>query len=145
METKYFTGELEIEFCPQGTLAERLRAGGAGIPAFYTPTGFDTPVQYATVPLSYSQGLVSTVCYPVLTFQPCAFPKPRETRKFGGRDFMMEEAIIGDVAFIRAWKVDEVGNAVFRYTANNFSGAMARSAKVTIVEVSAMFVLTRAF
>jgi 3-oxoacid CoA-transferase len=65
-----------------------------------------------------------------------AYPKPRETRQFGGKDYILEEAINGDVALVRAWKVDEAGNAVFRYTAHNFSSAMARSAKVTIVEVS---------
>jgi 3-oxoacid CoA-transferase len=68
--------------------------------------------------------------------QPAEYPKPRETREFNGREFVLEEAIKGDIALIRAWKVDEAGNTIFRYTANNFSSAMARSAKITIVEVS---------
>jgi len=75
--------------------------------------------------------------------QAVAFPKPRETRQFDGRHYILEEAIKGDVAFIRASKVDEVGNAVFRYTAQNFSSAMARSARFTIVEVSSQLCMIR--
>lgn len=125
LEKMYLTGEIELELTPQGTLAERMRAAGAGIPAFYTPTGYNTPVQHATVAAKHDAN-----------GKEVAFPKPRETRNFGGREYILEEAIKGDVALIRAWKVDEAGNAIFRYTANNFSSAMARSAKTTIVEVS---------
>ncbi|KAL1408086.1 hypothetical protein Q8F55_004886 [Vanrija albida] len=123
LETMYLTGQIDLELTPQGTLAERLRAAGAGVPAFYTPTGVGTPVQFASVPLrNDADG------------KPQLFPPKRETRTFDGREYVLEEAIKGDVAFIRAWKADEAGNVVFRYTANNFSTAMAKSARVTIVE-----------
>lgn len=121
----YLTGEIELELTPQGTLAEKMRAAGAGIPAFYTPTGFGTPVQHASVPKTYTAD-----------GKPDQYPTPRETRVFNGREYVLEESIKGDVALIRAWKVDEAGNTVFRYTANNFSSAMAKSAVMTIVEVS---------
>lgn len=98
--------ELEIELNPQGTLAERLRAGGAGIPAFYTPTGYGTMV---------AEG--------------------KEVREFGGRMYVLERAIHGDFAFVKAWKGDRWGNLVFRKTARNFNPMMATAAKVTIAEV----------
>lgn len=118
-------GEIELELTPQGTLAERMRAAGAGIPAFYTPTGNNTPVQQGTIPTKHDKD-----------GKPLVYPKPREQRVFNGREYCLEESIYGDVALIRAWKVDEAGNAIFRYTANNFATAMAKSAKITIVEVS---------
>jgi 3-oxoacid CoA-transferase len=121
----YLTGEVALELTPQGTIAERCRAAGAGVPAFYTPTGYNTPVQFGTIPMRYNAD-----------GEVVEYPKPRETRNFGGREYILEESIKGDIALIRAWKVDEAGNAIFRYTANNFSSAMARSAKITIVEVS---------
>ncbi|TXT06169.1 hypothetical protein VHUM_03642 [Vanrija humicola] len=125
LEKLYLTGKIDLELTPQGTLAERMRAAGAGIPAFYTPTGAGTPVQFGSVAMrNDAEG----------KRQPAVYPKPRETRDFNGRQYVLEESIYGDVAFIRAWKVDEAGNVVFRYTANNFSTAMAKSAKVTIVE-----------
>ncbi|BEI86278.1 hypothetical protein CcaverHIS002_0605650 [Cutaneotrichosporon cavernicola] len=123
LEGMYLTGEIELELTPQGTLAEKMRAAGAGIPAFYTPTGYNTPVQLASVPKTYTKD-----------GKPDKYPNPREVREFGGREFVLEESIKGDVALIRAWKVDEAGNTVFRYTANNFSSAMAKSAVMTIVE-----------
>ncbi|GHJ90435.1 hypothetical protein NliqN6_6837 [Naganishia liquefaciens] len=122
-ESKYLKGEIDLELTPQGTLAERIRAAGAGIPAFYTPTGFGTPVQYGSVAMRNGPDGKATV-----------YPPKRETREFKGKQYLLEEAIQGDVALIRAWKVDEAGNAIFRYAAHNFSGAMARSAKLTIVE-----------
>ncbi|GFZ46537.1 hypothetical protein JCM24511_04784 [Saitozyma sp. JCM 24511] len=123
LEKAYLTGQIELELTPQGTLCERMRAAGAGIPAFYTPTGFGTPVQFGDVPMRNDKD-----------GKAVAYPKPRESRQFGGKNYILEEAIKGDVALVRAWKVDEAGNAVFRYTAHNFSSAMARSAKITIVE-----------
>lgn len=123
LEGMYLTGGIDLELTPQGTLAERMRAAGAGIPAFYTPTGFDTPVQHASVPMRHDKD-----------GNPVAYPDKREVREFGGRSYILEEAIKGDIALIRAWKVDEAGNIIFRYTANNFSAAMAKSAKITIVE-----------
>ena len=105
-ERQFLGGELEVELNPQGTLAERIRAGGAGIPAFYTPTGYGTLV---------SEG--------------------KETRDFGGRPCVLETALTGDFAFIKAWKGDTWGNLVFRKTARNFAPMMAAAGKTTIVEV----------
>src|SRR3979411_2091950 len=103
---QYLAGELEIEFNPQGTLAERIRAGGAGIPAFFTPTGAGTVV---------SEG--------------------KEIREFDGRAYVMERALKADFALIKAWKADRWGNLIFRKTARNFNPVMATAARITIVEV----------
>lgn len=103
---KFLSGELEVELNPQGTLAERIRAGGAGIPAFYTPTGVGTKV---------AEG--------------------KETREFGGREFVLETALHADVAFVKAYKADRWGNLVFRKTARNFNPIMAPAATITIAEV----------
>jgi 3-oxoacid CoA-transferase subunit A len=105
-EQLVLSGELQVELNPQGTLAERLRAGGAGIPAFYTPTGYGTMV---------ADG--------------------KETREFDGRHFVMERALRGDFAFIKAWKGDRWGNLVFRKTARNFNPIMATAADYVIAEV----------
>jgi 3-oxoacid CoA-transferase subunit A len=105
-ERLVLSGELQVELNPQGTLAERLRAGGAGIPAFYTPTGYGTMV---------AEG--------------------KETREFGGRQFVLERALRGDFAFIKAWKGDWWGNLVFRKTARNFNPMMATAADYVIAEV----------
>ncbi|QNP41420.1 CoA transferase subunit A [Lysobacter solisilvae (ex Woo and Kim 2020)] len=106
-ERQYLAGELELEFNPQGTLAERLRAGGAGIPAFYTRTGYGTVV---------AEG--------------------KETRQFDdGHWYVMETALKADVSLVKAWKADKAGNLVFRKTARNFNPACAMAGKVCIVEV----------
>ena len=105
-ETQFLSGELEVELNPQGTLAERIRAGGAGIPAFYTPTGFGTVIADA-----------------------------RETREFNGVPCVMEEALVADYSFVKAWKGDAHGNLVFRKTARNFNPMMAMAGKITIAEV----------
>lgn len=105
-EQLYLSGELEIEFNPQGTLAERIRAGGAGIPAFYTRTGFGTQV---------AEG--------------------KETRTFDGQGYVMETALVADLALIKAWKADTEGNLVYRKTARNFNPMMATAGKITVVEV----------
>jgi 3-oxoacid CoA-transferase subunit A len=105
-EQLVLSGELQVELNPQGTLAERLRAGGAGIPAFYTPTGYGTMV---------ADG--------------------KETREFDGRHFVLERALHGDFAFIKAWKGDRWGNLVFRKTARNFNPVMATAADYVIAEV----------
>ncbi|TNY18185.1 succinyl-CoA:3-ketoacid-coenzyme A transferase subunit A [Rhodotorula diobovata] len=123
-EGLYLNGEISLELTPQGTLAERCRAGGAGIPAFYTPSGYGTAVQTGEIPIKYKKG-GKEVDVP---------GKAREVREFNGRNYIVEEAIKGDYALIKVWKADEYGNCVFRYAAQNFSGAMARSAKMTIVE-----------
>ncbi|MBX3217688.1 MAG: CoA transferase subunit A [Labilithrix sp.] len=123
-ERQYLSGELEVELCPQGTLAERLRAGGAGIPAFYTPTGAGTAVSDGGLPLKYAaDGSVAK-----------ASPK-KETREFGGRSYVLEEAITGDFAIVKAWKGDRFGNLVYRHTAMNFNPMCAAAGKVTIAEV----------
>lgn len=105
-EKQFLSGELEVELCPQGTLAERLRAGGAGIPAFFTPTGVGTLV---------AEG--------------------KEVRNIDGRDYVLEKAIKGDYALVRAWKGDSFGNLIFRKTARNFNPMVATAGKITVVEV----------
>jgi 3-oxoacid CoA-transferase subunit A len=106
LEQLYMSGEIEIEFNPQGTLAERIRAGGAGIPAFFTRTGFGTAV---------SEG--------------------KETREFNGENYVMETGLVADLAIIKAWKGDTEGNLIYRKTARNFNPIMATAAKITVAEV----------
>ncbi|KAF4070312.1 hypothetical protein AMELA_G00284030 [Ameiurus melas] len=123
-ERQYLSGELEVELTPQGTLAERIRAGGAGIPAFFTATGYGTLIQEGGSPIKYnSDGSMAIAS------------QPREVREFGGRHFVMEKAITGDFALVKAWKADRAGNIIFRKTARNFNQPMCKAAKVTIVEV----------
>ena len=105
-ERQYLAGELQLEFAPQGTLAEKLRAGGAGIPAFYTRTGVGTQV---------AEG--------------------KETREFDGHVYVMERALVPEVSLVKAWKADKSGNLVFRRTARNFNPAVAMAGKITVVEV----------
>ena len=117
-------GKLTVELVPQGTLAERIRAGGAGIPAFFTPTGYGTQIADGGLPMLHDKdGKV------VKTSQR------KETREFGGRLYVLEPAITGDFALIKAWKADETGNLVFHRTARNFNPMMAAAAAVTIAEV----------
>ncbi|KAK3388737.1 hypothetical protein B0T20DRAFT_426179 [Sordaria brevicollis] len=123
LEKKYLTGKIAVELCPQGTIAERIRAAGSGIPAFFTPTGGQTFIQQGQIPVRHdADGNV------------VEYGKPRETRIFNGRPFLMETALPGDVAILRAYKVDKAGNCVFRYTAKSFAPLMAKAAKVAIVE-----------
>lgn len=105
-ERQYLAGELEVEFCPQGTLAERMRAGGAGIPGFYTKTGVGTAV---------AEG--------------------KEVKSFEGEDYILERGIFADLAIVKAWKADESGNLVFRKTARNFNLPAATCGKICVVEV----------
>ena len=106
-EQLYLQGKISLELVPQGTLAERLRAHAAGIPAIFTPTGASTAVEKGAIPIRYHEGGVSKgVKIPGTT---------KEHREFNGRRYVLEHAIAGDVAFVRAWKVDEVGNTVFRF------------------------------
>ncbi|HUJ57343.1 MAG TPA: CoA transferase subunit A [Kofleriaceae bacterium] len=105
-EQQFLSGQLEVELCPQGTLAERLRAGGAGIEAFFTPTGYGTKV---------AEG--------------------KETRVIGGKHCVLEHAIRGDFAIVKAWKGDRWGNLVFRKTSRNFNPLCAQAGRITIVEV----------
>jgi len=123
-ERQYLSGELEVELTPQGTLAERIRAGGAGIAAFYTPTGAGTAISDGGLPTRYGpDGSVAKQS-----------PK-KETREFDGRLYVLEPAIRGDFALVKAWRGDRFGNLVYRHTAMNFNPMMATAAKVTIAEV----------
>ncbi|HAU21296.1 MAG TPA: succinyl-CoA--3-ketoacid-CoA transferase [Erythrobacter sp.] len=105
-ERQFLSGELEVEFCPQGTLAERMRAGGAGIPGFYTKTGVGTQV---------AEG--------------------KEVKEFDGEDYILERGIFADLSIVKAWKADETGNLVFRKTARNFNLPAATCGKTCVVEV----------
>jgi 3-oxoacid CoA-transferase subunit A len=123
-ERQYLSGELEVELTPQGTLAERLRAGGAGIPAFFTPTGAGTQISEGGLPTRYfADGSVAKLS------------AKKETRDFDGRLHVLEPAIRGDFAIVKAWKGDRFGNLVYRHTAMNFNPMMATAAAVTIAEV----------
>jgi 3-oxoacid CoA-transferase/3-oxoacid CoA-transferase subunit A len=123
-ERQYLSGELEVELCPQGTLAERLRAGGAGIPAFFTPTGAGTAVSEGGLPLKYAaDGSVAKAS------------AKKETREFDGKLHVLEPAIKGDFAIVKAWKGDRFGNLVYRHTAMNFNPMMAQAGRITIAEV----------
>lgn len=126
LEQMYLEGKMSLELVPQGTLVERIRAHAAGIPAFYTPTGASTPVELGTIPIRFNEG----------GFKSGVKIKgnPKISRVIDGKKYIMEPAIAGDVAFVHAWKADEAGNLIFRYAANNYNGAMARNAKLTIVE-----------
>jgi 3-oxoacid CoA-transferase len=123
-ERQYLQGELEVELTPQGTLAERIRAGGAGIPAFFTPTAYGTLVHEGGSPIKYNtDGSIAI------------HSEKREERAFNGRNYIMEEGITGDFALIKAWKADKAGNLIFNKTAMNFNLPMCKAAKTTIVEV----------
>ncbi|MEX5636936.1 CoA transferase subunit A [Parafrankia sp. FMc2] len=123
-ERQFLSGELEVELVPQGTLAERLRAGGAGIPAFYTPAGVGTQVAEGGLPWLYDgKGGVAL-----------ASP-PKETREFDGAAYVLERGIVCDFAFVHAWKGDRHGNLVYRASAANFNPLCATAGRVTIAEV----------
>ncbi|KAJ1944106.1 Succinyl-CoA:3-ketoacid coenzyme A transferase 1, mitochondrial [Linderina macrospora] len=122
---QYLNGELEVELVPQGTLAERVRCGGAGVPAFYTLTGVGTGVEKGGIPIKYAKDGKGVLIE----------SQPRETKMFNGRKYLMENGLTGDFALIKAWKADEEGNLVFKYAANNFNGPMATAGKITIAEV----------
>jgi len=123
-ERQYLKGELEVELTPQGTLAERVRAGGAGIPAFFTPTAYGTLVHEGGSPIKYNPDGTIAI-----------HSKRREERNFNGRNYIMEEGITGDFALVKAWKADKAGNLIFNKTAMNFNLPMCKAAKITIAEV----------
>ncbi|MDQ0175070.1 CoA transferase subunit A [Bacillus chungangensis] len=108
-ERQVLEGELEVELTPQGTLAEKIRAGGAGIPAFYTPAGVGTPI---------AEG--------------------KETRTFKGKEYVLEEALVADFSIVRAWKGDKMGNLIYHKTARNFNPMIAAAGKITIAEVETL-------
>ncbi|MFT4998089.1 MAG: 3-oxoacid CoA-transferase subunit A [Flavobacteriales bacterium] len=105
-EDQLLAGQLEVELTPQGTLAEKMRAGGAGIPAFFTATGYGTPI---------GEG--------------------KEVRNYHGRNYILEEAITADFAIVKAWKADRFGNAIYRHTAQNFNPMAATAGRITVMEV----------
>lgn len=109
-ERQVLSGEIEVELLPQGTLAEKIRAGGAGIPAFYTPAGVGTPI---------AEG--------------------KETKRFNGKEYLLEQALMADFSLIRAWKGDKMGNLVYHKTARNFNPMIAAAGKVTIAEVENLY------
>lgn len=121
---QYLSGELEVELVPQGTLAERLRAGGCGIPAFYTPAGVGTPLADGGIPWRHASDGGVAVASPV-----------KETRVFGDRVFVLEEAVTCDFALVRAARGDRHGNLVFEKSARNFNPLAAMAGRVTIAEV----------
>ncbi|WP_341926578.1 CoA transferase subunit A [Nocardioides psychrotolerans] len=124
---QYLSGELEVELTPQGTLAERMRAGGSGIPAFFTATGGGTQVAEGGIPWRYdAEGNV------VLS------SPPKETRDFGGREYVLEEAITADFGLVRAWKGDRHGNLVYKDSARNFNPLAAMCGRITIAEVEVL-------
>src|SRR4051812_46559198 len=121
---QYLRGELEVELSPQGTLAERMRAGGSGIPAFFTATGGGTQVADGGLPWKYDTEGNVVVCSPL-----------KETRVFGDREYVLEEAIVADFGMVRAWKGDRHGNLVYRDSARNFNPLAAMCGRLTIAEV----------
>ncbi|KAI3403474.2 hypothetical protein KGF56_003758 [Candida oxycetoniae] len=123
-EKLYLTGGIDLELTPQGNLAERVRAGAAGIPAYYSPVGVGTWLEEGKLPVRYDSSGEKILKQ----------SKPREVRTFGGKNYLLEEAIQGDVALVKAYKVDTLGNCWFRGAANNFNSIMGKNAKLTIVE-----------
>lgn len=124
-ERQYLSGELEVELVPQGTLAEKLRSGGAGIPGFYTRTGVGSLVEKGGFPIKYeSDGKTVAIA-----------SEPKETKEFNGRRYLLEETITGDFALVRAWRADEAGNLQFRHASNNFNADAATAGKICIAEV----------
>lgn len=121
---QYLAGELEVELTPQGTLAERLRAGGAGIPAFYTPAGVGTLVADGGLPWRYGANGSVAVASPA-----------KEVREFGGTRYLLEHALAPDFALVHAWKADRHGNLVYRHAASNFNPDCAAAAKITVAQV----------
>ena len=123
-QRQFLSGELEVELTPQGTLIEKIRCGGAGVPAFYTPTGVNTLVHLGGEPIRFGPD-----------GQIAVKSDPKESRVFEGRTFVLEKAIKADFALIKGWKADKAGNVIFRKSAMNFNLSMAKAANVTIAEV----------
>ena len=121
---QYLSGELEVELTPQGTLAERLRAGGSGIPAFYTPAGVGTMIAEGGLPWRYHADGTVAIASP-----------PKETREFGGRTYVLEEGIVTDFALVRAARGDRHGNLSYDASARNFNPLCAMAGRITIAEV----------
>jgi len=127
-EEQYLSGELEVELTPQGTLAEKLRAGGAGIPAFFTRTAYGTVVHQGGNVIKYGPGGVKGGIVEIAS-------EPRESREFDGHGYVMERSITGDFSVVKAWKADEAGNLVWKGTSQNFNPDCAKAGKICIAEV----------
>ncbi len=125
LEKRFLKGEIEVEIIPQGSLAEKLRAGGSGIPAFFTRTGFGTTVEKGGIPILFSKNGKTVLIQ----------SDAKEIRKIKGREYIYEESINGDFALIKGWKADTKGNIIFRKTARNLNPDCAKAAKITIAEV----------
>ena len=122
-ERQYLEGLIELELTPQGTLAEKMRSGGAGIPAFYTPAGVGTWVESGKLPIKFdNKGMA------------IKFGKPRQRREFNGKQYILEETITTDFALVRAYKADTQGNCIFRKSARNFNPNAGMAGRITIVE-----------
>lgn len=154
LESQYLTGKLELELIPQGTMAEKCAAGAAGVPAFYTPAAYGTIGKHSILTSTYTHALFSEGAPSIETNQPrysavqtgelptlynsdksvAVMSKPRETRKFNGKNYVMEESLFGDVALVRVNKADRLGNCTFRKAQNNFNEAMGKNARLTIAE-----------
>jgi 3-oxoacid CoA-transferase len=118
-------GNLEVELVPQGTLAEKLRAAGAGIPAFYTPTGVGNVVEEGNFPIKLKPG----------TGEPEILTEPKVTREFNGKKYIMEESLFTDFSLIKGWRGDDEGNIIFNKTARNFNTEISKAGGLTIAEI----------
>ena len=126
-ERQFLSGELEVELCPQGTLAERLRAGGSGIPGFYTPAGVGTQVAEGGLPWRYNADGSIALGSPA-----------KEVRTFGDKEYVLEQGIVCDFGMVRAWKGDRHGNLVYRASSRNFNPLCAMAGRITIAEVEVL-------
>jgi acyl CoA:acetate/3-ketoacid CoA transferase alpha subunit len=117
-------GEVEVHLIPCGNFVEKIRAGGAGIGAFYTPVGVGTLLEYGKLPTKYADKGTKVLSY----------TEPKEVREFNGRKYILEEAITSDYSFVKCWKADKDGNLVFRKTARNFNPEIATAGRICIAE-----------
>lgn len=129
LESQYLNGDIELHLVPQGNLAEKIRAGGAGIPAFFSPVGAGTILEDGQIPIRYADKGSRVVAY----------SKPREVREYEGKRYLLEESLKGDYAFVKCWKADKDGNLVFKRTARNFNPDVATAGKICIAEVIKKF------
>lgn len=126
LQKQYLNGEIEVHLVPQGNLIEKIRCGGAGIPAFYSPTGAGTWLEEGLIPIQYAQGGSKVLKH----------NKKREVREFNGKKYLLENSLTADVAFVKCYKADKEGNLTFHRTARNFNPDMATAAKCVIAEVT---------
>ena len=125
LQRQYLKGEIEVHLVPQGNLIEKIRCGGAGIPAFYSPTGVGTWLEKGQIPILYAPDGTKVLKY----------NKPREVREFDGKKYLLETSLKGDYSFVKCYKADKEGNLTFHRTAKNFNPDMATAGKIVIAEV----------